>query len=301
MNISKKHINLFAVIIILVILLVATQFDVGDREPGALSTDGMESSFMMFDEDVNTTSAKSSRMGIIPHAEPELLTDDTETDKKIIQTGHVNIQVESVSETIVAITSSTEGLGGFIARSDAGEQTDGTRYGSITVRVPSVEFQRAINNIKSTALVVLNESTNANDVTERYVDLNARLKNAEATETAYTQVLQKAVSVTDILSVQQALGNIRGQIESLQGQIQYLDNQADLSTITVNISEETRLINPPKTFRPGASANEAINTLVLIGHWVVTATIWTVIVGLGVGVPAFILFLIGKSFVKRRK
>ena len=302
MKISKKHINLIAVIAILFILLVATQVEVGtNKGDGELTAMEATSSFMVLEEGMDMAASKTSSFGIMPPGEPELLTDDGATEKKVIQTGTLNVQVENVEASSNAITAGVDALGGFVSESDFGEIGDGSRRGSMTLRVPSKEFKSAIELVKNNTLVVENESTNANDVTERYVDLSARLKNAQATEQAYTQILQKAVSVQDILSVQQALGNIRGQIESLQGQIQYLDNQADMSTIRVIMAEEARVVNPPKTFRPGASVNEAINAVITIAHMAVTAIIWIVIVGAGVGIPLLLLYWIIKRLMRLRK
>src|SRR4029079_8297694 len=137
-----------------------------------------------------------------------------------------------------------------VQNSSVSEREDGTHFGSITVRVPAEEFENTLNAIKDFANVVRTQSTTGQDVTEQYTDLQAQLRNAQAQETEYLNILKRAQTVEEILSVQNYLGSIRSTIESLQGRIQYLENVTSYSTITVGLSEEPTVHVPTKAFRP---------------------------------------------------
>ena len=79
------------------------------------------------------------------------------------------------------------------------------------------------------------ENTNSQDVTEQYIDLQSRLKNAEATETQYLALLDKAKDVDDILRIYDSLSRIRNEIEQIKGRIQYLERTSSMSLISVNL------------------------------------------------------------------
>ena len=150
-----------------------------------------------------------------------------------------------------------------------------------------------MSELKALALVVTSESVNSDDVTEQYIDLAARLKNAQLQETRYVEILQTAKTVEEMIQVETALANVRSTIESLTGQIQYLDSQTNFSTITITLSEEPVITVGGKEFRPGTTIKEAAQAVVALAQWLVEAVIWTVIVGVGVGIPLLLFGWLG--------
>src|SRR3972149_7655643 len=83
---------------------------------------------------------------------------------------------------------------------------------------------------------VRSERSEASEVTEEYTDLEARLRNLEATEASYLELLTGAGDIPDILLVQDRLSQVRQEIEQVQGRINLLDNLTDLATITIQLS-----------------------------------------------------------------
>ncbi|HET7467348.1 MAG TPA: DUF4349 domain-containing protein [Candidatus Dormibacteraeota bacterium] len=129
---------------------------------------------------------------------------------------------------------------GFIAGTDAqvNPQTadDRIRTGVISFMVPAKNFDDTIDGLAKLGKVQ-NEHISGQDVSSQYVDLQARLANAEAQRNAMLALLQQAHSVPDIIAIQNQLGQITQQIEELKGQIQYLDHNTSFSTVTVSIVE----------------------------------------------------------------
>ena len=113
--------------------------------------------------------------------------------------------------------------------------------------------------------------------------------------------MKKADNVEDILRVQERLGMVRGQIESLEGRIKYLENMTSYSTISVSLTEEAEITVPTKEFRPGTIVKQAVQALVEIGQNTVASLIWIGIVGGGVGIPVLIVVLVILALVRRRK
>lgn len=224
-----------------------------------------------------------------------------EVDQKIIKNGSLNLTVDRVSDALGRITAIATGRGGFVQHASSSERGDGKHEGSISIRVPAKEFEAAIEDVKRVATVVNHESTSGQDVTEQYTDLQAQLRNAKAQEEEYLRIMKKAEKVEEILMVQERLGQVRGQIESLEGRMKYLENVTSFSTIQVSLSEERVIEVPTKEFRPGTIVKEAVQTLIILGQQAIAAAIWLGIVGGGVAVPLLVVGLIVLAIVKARR
>lgn len=232
-----------------------------------------------------------SRSSIMPPS-PELLYDediDKQTDQKVIRNGSLDLIVDHADESLTAIKTIVASKKGYVQYATTQEHTDGTKSGYATVRVPEEMFDTTITELKALALVVTQESVNSDDVTEQYIDLAARLKNAQLQEARYIEILQAAKTVEEMIQVETALANVRSTIESLTGQIQYLDSQTNFSTITLSLSEEPVVTVGGKEFRPGTTIKEASQAVVALAQWLVKTVIWVAIVGAGVGIPLLLL------------
>jgi hypothetical protein len=225
-----------------------------------------------------------------------------EVDQKIIKTGTLELVVDEAQVSVASIERLVVESGGYVSSSTLREQADGTMLGHVIVRVPAERFENSLEQIKTLALLVERESTSAQDVTEQYVDLSARLKNAQAQEERYVEILDVATTVEEILQIESALGNIRGYIESLTGQLQYLDSLTGFSTITISLSEEPVITIGGKEFRPGTTVKQAGQAVVAIAQAFVVAVIWIAIVGIGIGIPlALIVWLVWKGLTRLKK
>ena len=173
---------------------------------------------------------------------------------------------------------------GFIAGTDAQVNPqlsdDRIRTGVISFMVPAKNFDETID-------------ISGQDVSAQYVDLQARLANAEAQRNAMVALLQRAQSVSDIIAIQNQLGQITQQIEQLKGQIQYLDHNTSFSTVTVNIVEAGA---PAPT---AASDNWGFVTAISDAAHNFVTTINYLITGLGAIGPVLVLLALA-YFVWRR-
>jgi len=189
---------------------------------------------------------------------------DIETaDKKIIKNGSLGILVNKTEDTIQKITDLTNSMSGFVEDSQVYKSTQDTKSGYITVRVPAVSFEETIRQIKTFAEVVEREQITAQDVTADFVDMEARLKSLKAQETQFLSILKKAGTVKDILSVQKELGIVRSSIERLQGQIQVLSRQIEMSTITVNITSKSDVTILGIYWKPISVLKQSLHNLVV--------------------------------------
>ncbi len=132
----------------------------------------------------------------------------------IVRTGNLVLIVNDVPETLQRIVDLAINLGGYVVTSN--QYKEGERLvGQITVRVDADRFTEAMRTLRGYAIEVSSENTSSQDVTEEYVDLQAKLKNLEAAEQQLLVILQKAEKVEDILAIQRELTDVRGQIVAI--------------------------------------------------------------------------------------
>jgi hypothetical protein len=198
-------------------------------------------------------------------------------EQRIIKTGQVTLEVDNVASTLGEVRSLADALGGYVGGSQAGTLEESA---TLTLRVPAARFEELLGRLHELdAVKVVGESTTEQDVTREIVDLDARIRNLEASEVSYRALLERAERIEDILSVQARLDEVRGQIEQLRGQLQTVEGQADLSTLTVTLVPRGEPVQAVQaTWDPGAQLESAVAALVGFGQGVLDAAIWFVIV-----------------------
>lgn len=210
-----------------------------------------------------------------------------EIERLVIKTGEVTVVVKDVRAVIKSISEFVEQKKGFVVNSQI-YKSGLAPYGIITVRIPSKEFESGILEIKSLG-EVQRESVNGNDVTEEYVDLDARLRNLLATEKQFLDILKKAEKITDILAVERELSQVRSNIEVLEGRMKYLKTSAEMSSLTVHLSTDPNVlptIEDPNEWKPLAVLKAAVRGLISVGknlanlliYFVVFIPLWLLIV-----------------------
>jgi hypothetical protein len=205
-------------------------------------------------------------------------------DRKIVKTGYMTLEVNDITEAIAGITRVANELNGYVVSSDQSGDKD-TTYGRIAIRVPSDRFNEALDRLRKLAVKVPNESTSSQDVTEEYTDLQAQLRNLEATEAQYLEILKKAEKVEDILAVQRELSNVRGQIEQIKGRIQYLERTSDMALIEVYL-QKTQAIDGTG-WNALETLKSAVRGLASFGKALANIIIWLAIFS-----PVWIIILV---------
>lgn len=174
-------------------------------------------------------------------------TGDSAPDQRVVRTGEVELEVARgrFGAVLDRLSALATGRGGFVTETATSEQK--APSGTVTLRVPTREFDGAVSEIRRLGTVVA-ASSRGQDVTAQYTDLEARLKALDATRDQVLLVLGKAQSIGDILAVQQRLDAVQTQIEQLQGQQKVLGDQSTFGTIAVSVAERragTRPAGPP--------------------------------------------------------
>jgi hypothetical protein len=187
--------------------------------------------------------------------------------RKIIRNGSLDLLVKDVGQSVDKIGSIVTTAGGFVEKST--QTNSGGHSASVTVRVPAARLDQVIVQIKSLATNVDRESVEVRDVTREYIDLDARLRTAQAEEAQYLQILKRATTIKDTLDVTEKLSDVRGRIEQLQGEMKFLTAQVDMSTLEISLRAEADAAVAGIHWRPLRQAKIAVTEMVSgLGEWV---------------------------------
>jgi hypothetical protein len=213
-------------------------------------------------------------------------------EQKIIQRASLSIEVADFQTSSDALSQIAERADGFISDSYSYVTDTDRKRGEITIRVPSDRFLAVITDLGALGTVT-SQHIAGEDVTEEYIDLQARLNNSERQEQRLQEILELAETVEEILEVERELERVRGEIEQMTGRITYLENRIELATISVSLYE-------PEPITQSWGIRDALRAA--FGGFV--AVIRGLIIAVGYALPILILLGLGwlvRSVVVRRK
>lgn len=242
-------------------------------------------------------------------------------DKLIVINKTVRIETADVDASIDKIRELADRDGGDIASMQISTSTDepiypqpidgkGEYYGVdtstqlrayVTVRVPSAKYSTFVADVMKLGKV-LYQAESSDDVTQQHVDMAARLENMKAEQSRLRELFKKASKVSDMLAIEQELTRVQGEIESMQAQLSYLEDQAAMATVTIELKEPTPVVSPSgidwgtrTAFTDGVRAfvNTMNGLIVLLGPALALVVF--------VGVPVWFIVWFVRRRVRRRR
>ena len=203
-------------------------------------------------------------------------------DRIVIQNANLSIVVKDPEAKMLEIGAMAQRLGGFVVSSNMGKTPVGDNVsvsmGTISIRVPAKDLDTALNEIKANTVEVQSENRSGEDVTDKYVDLQSQLKAKQAAADKLYEIMQTTTKAEDTLMVFNQLTQVQSDIEVLKGQINYYEQAASLSAISVRlVAEET--IQPIKIagWQPQGEVRDAVQALINFFQGFVNFLIWLVI------------------------
>ena len=164
--------------------------------------------------------------------------------RKVISSATISIKVKVVEEAMAQIRTFAEDVGGFVEQlSSSG--SDKRQQASMTVRVPQDQFFTALERIETLG-EVQSKNVGSEDVSEQFIDLDARLRSTLREEESMLALLGRSVTVSEVLAIERELARVRSEIERLQGQLNFLERRVALATISIFLSPpKVQLALPP--------------------------------------------------------
>lgn len=168
---------------------------------------------------------------------------DVRLQRKVIKNADLNMRVPDLDEFVAWLGMRVEALDGIVADARvsgsgiAEEERKRSGSAQLTLRLPAARFGAFLAELEDKGKI-LNRRIYSEDVTEQYVDLEARIANLKSQEERLRQILGQAQNVQEILSVERELERVRGDLESLSGKLNVLRDRVEFSTITLQVNEE---------------------------------------------------------------
>ncbi|MDQ3962873.1 MAG: DUF4349 domain-containing protein [Actinomycetota bacterium] len=211
----------------------------------------------------------------------QALQETPEIGPSVIKTADMSLEVErgafqdSVRDAIAVAGT----YGGFVLSTSVDDER--RKSGSVTIRVPAEDFEAALADLEELGSVET-QTVTGRDVSQEFIDLEARIRNYEAQEVVLLRLMDRATTVVDTIRVQRELQSIQLEIERLKGRLRFLRNQAAMSTISVGLFEAgAPPSGPPKLGMLGRAWERAMS--------VALGVVSAVIVGTGAIVPVALL------------
>ena len=258
-----------------------------EKQPEAKTLEGM------------TYAPDRSSVTQVDYKQPEL-NFNTQDKRVIIRTGTMSVEVERYDESAATISDIVKNFGGYVTNSSSTLNASGKKQGNITIRVAADKYDAMIAELSKVGKV-MNENISGKDVTEEYMDAEARLKTQRELEARLLKLLEeKTAKLTDIVDVEQKLASVRENIEKTEGRLRYLKDQSAYSTLTVSVYEPAMLVTSTgggffyeieQSFKKGLAGFTKVLTAMI------TAVIALVPVILLLGIVYYIV----RKALKRRK
>lgn len=163
---------------------------------------------------------------------------DVVDSRKLIKEISLSVETKDYDDYIAGIRSKVTSSGGYIESSDESSYSEWRNFTAV-IRIPVGKTDN-FTEFASQNVTVLEKSESVEDVTEEYIDVEARIKVYKAEEESLIEIMKQADNVTDLISVKERLADVRAQIESYTAQLKSLENKTDYSTITLNVDEVER-------------------------------------------------------------
>ncbi len=224
----------------------------------------------------------------------------------VIKNAEMDLLVADTDRTIDQVTQLLSTEGGYLIASQIW-QTEGYKYATLNLGIPSARFEDALARVRRMALQVTRENATGQDVTAAYVDLQSRLTNLEATAARVRDFLKDAQTTEDSLRINSQLSDLEAQIEQVKGQMHYYEGRSAYSTLTLNLAPlrptptptATPTPLPPVQWNPGKTFGSASNLLIASLQTIADGLIW-LIVALGPYIAAMgLIILVLRRLIKR--
>jgi hypothetical protein len=226
-------------------------------------------------------------------------------ERLIIRNAWLDLVVPDTDDAMSEIENVVNEMDGFIVQSNV-YQSGESKRASVQLRIPADNLDEALERFRDMATEVRSENVSGEDVTEEYVDLQSRLRSKEAAEAKLLQFLEEAEDTEAALEVYTQLEQIQTDIEVIKGRMQYLEQSAAMSSVTIELTPD-ELVQPIEIggWHPEGTLKGAVEALVRVLQFLVDALIVIVVVVFPVVLvvfgPLVALFFLVRALVRRRR
>ena len=224
----------------------------------------------------------------------------TSNGPMIVRTAELAVTTNQFDQARSAVEEILKRRHGYVGELNVSTPRGSARSLAGTLRVPASQLDATLADLKALGRVE-KESQNGEEVTQQYVDLQARLTNARHTEQRLTDILRERTGkLSDVLAVELQISRVRGEIEQMEAQRKNMKNQVDFATLNVTVSEdykaELKAVPPSTSTQFRNAAVEGYRWLV---GGIISVLLWLLSVGPSLLLWAAILFFPARLLWKK--
>jgi hypothetical protein len=183
--------------------------------------------------------------------------------RKIITTGQVALTVKVYDSFYKSLEQQLQQVGGYVSNLEATRDSGSVRYATITIRIPPARTNLMVSWLREQGMIQ-SENIKADDVSEEYYDIQARLANAKRLEARLLDMVQKNTGkLADLVLLEEKIGEVRENIEQMEGRIRNMDRLISLATLTLNVQVQssTTIVTPTFASRALHAWKHSLNSL----------------------------------------
>lgn len=270
-----KRNKLSTVLICIVLVIIASQLR--NRPYGVSQTlqfdEGMSDSVGTLGMAKSSISMPSSALGGARFQEAAPAPDVT--NRMVVTNSYLSLVVKDVNAGVAGVKQYVQSIGGYLVNSSISRPEEGGA-GTVTVRIPSELLDEALAQLKNQAVKVVSENLDGTDVTDQFVDNEARLVILERNKARFEEIMTQATEVNEILRVQSEIFSLQSQIDSIKGQQNYLTQTAKMSLVTLYLSTDELSLPyaPANVWRPAVVFKLAVRSLMGSAQGLGSLLIW---------------------------
>lgn len=227
-------------------------------------------------------------------------------NKKLIYKANLNMEVEDYGKAQTEIRNMVTMAKGYIIEFNE-NMSQYEEGGTFVLKVPAAGFSSFLNNLEKIEHASLQRSIQGQDVSEEYVDLEARLKAAQLLESQYIEFMKKATKSSDLVAFANELGAIQEKIEQIKGKIRYIDQNVSFSTVELRVYQTDESIavkekadQGPLMERASNALKGSLNALSVMFQWIVVILAGALPILIGAGIILAIVLVSRKNMRVRR-
>ena len=218
-------------------------------------------------------------------------------DRKIVKTAELGIRAEHVRDAAASAQRIAADFGGSVLSSQI--ESDGPVSADLVLLVPSAEFETALGELRGLGKKVTTDTVSGEDVTEEFVDLESRERNLLAAEQSLLELYERAESVNAALAIERELTIIRGEIEQVQGRMQYLEDRTASSRISLSIEPLSRPAPPPPAWSPARVVAQSWEASLAVLQALATAVLSVLVFGWWLAPVLILGFVLWRRHTRR--
>ncbi len=222
-------------------------------------------------------------------------------ERKKVRNATISLHVSNVRETVNSIGDYVDKIDGYVVNQSVNTPNESSS-GNMTVRVPTEELDATLEYLRDRSVNVVYESISGRDITNEYVDTQAKLETLEGTKAIFESMLEEAEDFDEILRAQKEILSVQRQIDNVKGQIEYMEGTSETALIRINLSTDALELGyaPKNAWRPKVVFKRAVRSMLVTLRGLGNFAIWLGVYSVFWLPPVLIVILLIKRAKKKK-